>query len=124
MKVHPEYGQPSGPPTDNPRWHKGEHGQWRLPKPSANWQREGQHACLAALVGACPAIAYIFGNLELLILTLVGQVMVGILFLAYEITEGWRLRDFAYRDVGGYLAGSVAALVIGLGVILTKGRWW
>ena len=38
-------------------------------------------------------------------------------FLAYEITEGLRIRDWAYRDVGGWLTGF--SLCVFAGVL-----WW
>ena len=32
-------------------------------------------------------------------------------FLAYEVTEDWRIRDNAYIDIRSFLAGFVVALV-------------
>jgi len=32
-------------------------------------------------------------------------------FLAYEVTEDWRIRDHAYLDIAGYIAGFVGVLL-------------
>ena len=38
------------------------------------------------------------------------------MFLTYEITEGWRIQDQAYVDIGGFLLGyclsSVPAIIL------------
>lgn len=39
-------------------------------------------------------------------------------FLAYELTEDWRIKDNAYIDIRGYIAGFIAT-IIGLEVL----RW-
>ncbi len=35
-----------------------------------------------------------------------------ICFLAYEISEDWRIKDHAYIDIRGFLAGFVLGIVI------------
>ena len=88
------------------------------PRGRPSWLREGQHAVVGGLTGALPYAAYWWGDLPLLAAALVAQVLGVGLFLAYEVTEGWRIRDWAYRDIGGFMAGMVAVTVCGLGVTL------
>jgi hypothetical protein len=38
-------------------------------------------------------------------------------FLAYEVTEDWRIKDKAYIDIQGYMWGLATGIV---GVYLTK----
>lgn len=48
---------------------------------------------------------------------LVSPVAAGLLtatFLAYETLEDWRLHDWSYIDVEGYMAG----LVVGIGILV------
>jgi hypothetical protein len=35
-----------------------------------------------------------------------------ICFLAYEISEDWRIKDHAYIDIRGFLAGFVVGIVV------------
>ena len=42
------------------------------------------------------------------------------LFVVYEVVEGWRIKDWAFRDIGGYLAGR---LIVGLAAIFSWGVW-
>ena len=35
-----------------------------------------------------------------------------LLFIAYEVTEGWRLNDWSYRDIGGFMGGWVFGLTL------------
>ena len=58
--------------------------------------RAGLHAPLGALA------AYL-GD--------VPQVVLVILFLAYEISEDWRLKDHAYIDIKSFMVGYVATLL-------------
>ena len=102
----PSTVDPGGPPTSNPGWYRGDGGQWRLdPVRRASWLREGQHALIGGLTGALPYAAYWWGDLPLVAAALVAQLLAVTLFLAYEVTEGWRIRDWAYRDIGGFMAG-------------------
>jgi hypothetical protein len=104
------------PPKDSsPAWYIEGHGhriRWRK-EPERGWSitREGMHMGIGAVVGA------------LLVLTLFGvplpavlavQALVTVLFLAYEITEGIRILDMAYRDIGGYLTGFLVASIAAL----------
>ena len=99
------------PPTTNEGWRRGDGGQWRLdPVPHKRWAfwREGIHFIFGIGVGLW-LLAGIIAGVPLL--PLVGlQAIVTVLFLAYEITEGWRIRDWAYRDIGGYMAGYFVAV--------------
>ncbi|MBM3156450.1 MAG: hypothetical protein FJ004_04110 [Chloroflexi bacterium] len=58
--------------------------------------RAGLHAPLGALA------AYL-GD--------VPQVVLVILFLAYEISEDWRIKDHAYIDIKSFMVGYVATLI-------------
>ena len=99
----PEREGPQGPPDDNPNWYQGEDGQWRLPAHnSLSPLREGQHI----LVGMVNALLLLFGAATLgTSVAITGAAVLFAGFLAYEITEGWRIRDWAYRDIGGFLTG-------------------
>ena len=104
VREHPGATRTSPPPDENPAWYIGDGGQWRKdPVGRWTWKREGMHAVLGALAGLL-IVAALFGHLpESLALGTVGLMLAG--FLAYEITEGLRIRDWAYRDVGGWLTG-------------------
>ena len=96
-------------PTDNPGWYRGDGGQWRLdPVRRPKWDREGIHAIAGMFTAGLLALGIVSG-----------AVIFFIGFLAYEITEGWRIRDWAYRDIGGYLIG----LAIGLSVMAAFEVW-
>ena len=118
-QTHPEYGHPGGPPTSNPGWYRGDGGQWRLdPVRRASWFREGQHSLIGGLTAALPYAAYWWGDLPLVAAALVAQLLGVTLFLAYEVTEGWRIRDWAYRDIGGFMAGMLVVTFCGLAATL------
>ena len=104
IREHPGATRTSPPPDENPAWYIGDGGQWRKdPVRRWAWQREGMHAVVGALAGLL-IVAALFGQLPHgLALGAVGIMFTG--FLAYEITEGLRIRDWAYRDVGGWLTG-------------------
>ncbi len=111
--THPDYDTLGGPPDDNPGWYRGDGGQWRLdPVRKPSLMREGIHALLGAVVAALPFLDALAGVDLAQLLT--AQALITILFLAYEITEGWRIRDWCYRDVGGFLMGFVAVTMGGL----------
>ena len=99
------------PPDGNPAWYVGDGLQWRKdPVRTPSIMREGLHA----LVGLFSAALLAFNPVAAVIL------FVG--FLAYEITEGLRIRDWAYRDIGGYLYGfSVGSVVL---ICLHMLGWW
>ena len=59
--------------------------------------------------------------LPLALLVIAYWFVVGAYFLAYEITEGWRIRDWAYRDIGGYMIGFT--IVAGAVLPLLVWRW-
>jgi len=58
--------------------------------------RAGLHAPLGALA------AYL-GD--------VPQALIVVLFLAYEISEDWRLKDHAYIDIKSFMVGYIATLL-------------
>jgi len=41
----------------------------------------------------------------------VPQVVIVILFLAYEITEDWRIKDHAYLDIKSFMVGYIATML-------------
>ena len=107
-----------GPPTSNPGWYRGDGGQWRLdPVKKATWWREGQHAVLGSVVGLLFLLAAYDRDIAFPAISLASVFTV--LFLAYEITEGWRIRDWAYRDIGGYMTGLLISGFVGILVVLS-----
>ena len=119
LDVHPEYGKPGGPPNGNPNWYRGDGGQWRLPPVGCSWKREGIHAAFGGVFGAFPMVSILGATWELLAASIAVQFLGVVLFLAYQITEGLRIRDWAYRDIGGFLTGFTLAAMAGGGL-----AWW
>ena len=82
------------PPDSNPAWYIGDGFQWRKePVRTPGIWREGMHTFVGLF------------NAALLAFNPVAAAIVFVGFLAYEITEGLRIRDWAYRDIGGHLIG-------------------
>ena len=82
------------PPDGNPAWYIGDGLQWRKePVRTPGIGREGMHTFVGLF------------NAALLAFNPVAAAIVFVGFLAYEITEGLRIRDWAYRDIGGHLIG-------------------
>ena len=109
------------PPTDNEGWRRGDGGQWRLDPVAHNrWSfwREGVHFLVGLVTTGTWPGAYLLGVDELLLSTAI--VVTAVLFLAYEISEGWRIRDWAYRDIGGFMAGHVFGTFIWIAAAV---RW-
>ena len=75
--------------------------------------REGIHAALGVLVALLPFLAFWFAP-ALLIVGIVSSVVAVVLFMAYEITEGLRIRDWSYRDIGGLLVGYFGCNAVGI----------
>ena len=89
------------PPDGNPAWYVGDGFQWRKePVRAPGVWREGMHAFVGLF------------NAALLVFNPVAAVILFIGFLVYEITEGLRIRDWAYRDIGGHLFGFAAGSVV------------
>ena len=89
-------------------WYLGRASQWRRPVASWFLDREGLHALAGAgFVGVAALFEVAFGFWAFY------AVWIGlmVLFITYEVTEDWRIHDQAYRDVGGYVQGSVPALI-------------
>ena len=101
-------------PDSNPEWYISEKTkQWRREPPRGiSLMREGIHAGFGLLMGVLGVIG-LFHGWPLLVFALSVTFMVIILFLAYEITEGWRIKDWAYRDIGGFLMAYVPVTAIG-----------
>ena len=72
--------------------------------------REGIHALLGGGIGW----VYFLGEPIMAVLLFIG-------FLAYEITEGLRIKDWAYRDIGGALIGLAAVTA---GALLERFMPW
>ena len=100
----------SSPPNGNPDWWFTGRVWRREPARKMSLDREGVHGAFGFLMGTLMALSLatdtlIWGILGVQAITLV-------LFLSYEITEGLRIRDWAYRDIGGYLIGWLVPVVI------------
>ena len=117
IREHPGVTRTSPPPDENPAWYIGDGGQWRKdPVHRWAWQREGMHA----VVGRPGRPSDRRRPLRPASSTASHWGAVGIMFtgfLAYEITEGLRIRDWAYRDVGGWLTGFSVCVFAGA-------LWW
>ena len=102
------------PPPPGAGWRIGDAGQWRRdPVRKFAWGREGQHFALGLLLAIVSASGIIFEELHIAYGLAIGaQVKIG--FIVYEISEGWRIRDQAYRDIGpafvGYLVGGIIVI--------------
>lgn len=97
-------GKPSGS-----GWYRGKFGQWRRSaRVPLLWDRQGIHALLGALVAA---MLFWGGDYRFAVAS--GSLTA--LFIAYEVAEGWRIKDWAWVDIAGYIKGfapvSVAAFV-------------
>ena len=130
------------PPTSNPNWYwNGKH--WRMePSRGLSFWREGMHGILGALVGlmlalsVSPALVSWYARIEIT-LTMWGAIggvvitavsvaaLITWLFLRYEETEEAEIRDWAYRDIGGYMAGitmvGMLSVAVMVGFILMRG---
>ena len=94
------------PPDSGPAWWwTGK--QWRKNPPrKPSIDREGIHLLIGLFFAALPWIAQDFGFTLAFWGLMAVQGMAIVLFLAYEITEGWRIKDWAYRDIGGFFIGA------------------
>ena len=91
---------------DNTNAYLGDGGQLRVdPVRKPKWDREGIHAGIGLFIALWPLAVLFWGTDILLWAALAMQPVAMLLFLAYEITEGWRINDWSYRDIGGYMAG-------------------
>lgn len=104
------------PPKDSsPAWYvegEGHRIRWRKePERSWSFTREGMHMGVGAIVGALLMLTQ-FSIPWSAVLGV--QAIVTLLFLAYEITEGIRILDMAYRDIGGYLTGFLVTSIASL----------
>lgn len=86
----------------------------RNPLREFRWDRQGIHLAMGLPVGLSFLLCQLLGN-DWAIPIAIAQAVVMVGFLAYEITEGWRIKDQAYVDIGGYLGGYMG----GLGIALT-----
>ena len=93
------------PPDGNPAWYVGDGFQWRKePVRTPGFMREGIHAFVGLF------------NAALLAFNPVAAAILFVGFLAYEITEGQRIRDWAYRDIGGHLVGFAVGSIVFIGL--------
>ena len=101
---------------DNPAAYIGDGGQLRLePVRKLAWGREGMHFILGLVVAGMVSISYLFGSRDLVYhMVYLVQPLMMVLFICYEVTEGLRINDWAYRDIGGYMGG----WIVGMGVYL------
>ena len=103
------------PDSADPGWYLNRYLRWRKePDRQPSLLREGIHAVMGAGLAALIVLALHRG--ELVQLAMEVNAVALVLFLAYEITEGWRIKDWAYRDIGGAFAGWLT--VAGTGLVL------
>ena len=107
------------PPPPGSGWRIGDAGQWRRdPVRAFRWGREGQHFALGIMLALISALGMYFDAVHIAY-GIAASAKILVAFLTYEISEGWRIRDQAYRDIGpafvGYLVG---ALLAAIGAIL------
>ena len=73
------------------------------------WDRQGTHAGFGGVIGLTWLVPLLAGNIWLILALIasvaVFQTIATVVFLTYEITEGWRIQDQAYVDIGGFLLG-------------------
>ena len=108
---------------DNEGAYIGDGGQLRVePVRKPKWDREGIHALLGFIVAMWPLAALVWGTDMLLWSALAMQPVALLLFLAYEITEGWRINDWSYRDIGGYMIGWIPGIMtfLTVGILIFK----
>ena len=119
-KSYPNVERRGPPPTADPIWYVDHHGIWRCdPVRKPEPFREGIHALLgiaAALISVLPLVRDIDGWEKSVAFGL--SFILVLLFLAYEITEGFRIRDWAYRDIGGFLIGYFVCSIVGSMLLL------
>ena len=120
------YTRINPPPDSGPDWWwTGK--RWRKSPPrKPGLDREGIHLLAGLLFAALPWIAWWFGFHTVFWGLMAVQGMALVTFLAYEITEGWRIKDWAYRDIGGYLVGSAIPPTYVVFHILNRGwlNWY
>jgi hypothetical protein len=80
--------------TPNPQTYEGVHGQTRLPAKEINLKNQAVHI----LTGA-----FMVGLLYLGLEHTAWMLFLGC--IVYQVIEDWRLHDFSYRDIRGYLMG-------------------
>ena len=87
--------------------------RWRIePARQPSLFREYMHAVLGLAVGGFGVFGLFVGG-PLLIFALAINGLAMVKFLAYEITEGLRLTDDAYRDIGGEKVGWLLSVIPG-----------
>lgn len=79
------------------------------------WDRQGSHGVLGLIVG----LSFALTPWVPLALIICAQVLAFARFATYELSEGWRIKDQAYVDLGGEMAGwligtGIAFAVLGL----------
>ena len=113
-ETHPEYGDARWTLPRQTQDGTGEReasGAWTLSRRQRGGGR-GQHAVLGGVVGLLFPLATYYRDIAFPAISLASVFTV--LFLAYEITEGWRIRDWAYRDIGGYMTGLLISGFVGI----------
>ena len=130
--VEGTYRWTHSPPGPSEDYYIGEGGQQRLePVRGVNPMREGIHAVLGfGVVAVSAGLATAFGwafkrsqdDFEApVLLAIAVSYICTWLFLRYEETEGQRIRDWAYRDIGGYLVGWLAgAAIAALALVIAR----
>ena len=126
IQVHPHFGQPDGPPGPSPEWRQDpDSGTWRLPAEHGwRWDRQGIHGLMGGAVALFPWLPFWFtpnwiAAVSGMAIGVIAMAVATHIFLRYEETEDARIRDHAYRDIGGYMngfilthGGNILALVV------------
>ena len=102
----------NSPDDSNPEWYIDEKTRhWRREPPrKPSLMREIIHIVPGAFTGALLWV----GSPEFIAAAVI--LLIG--FLAYEITEGFRIKDLAYRDIHGFLFGFGAVMLAKLGLVV------
>lgn len=108
------------PPNQNPEWYIGDGLQWRKePVRRPGFMREWLHGIVGAVTGGIPFVPLWLAP-QVWPLVVFGALFTALgvwLFIRYEETEEAEIKDWAYRDIGGYMNG--LALVSGLCAVAT-----
>ena len=98
------------PDDASPQSYLNERKEWRKDPPRGiQIMREGIHFILGALFVSFLGLA-ILNGLAAFGITIFVSLVVG--FFIYEVVEGWRIRDNAFRDIAGFLGGTFLSAAI------------
>ena len=126
LAEHPDAARAADPPNASGQWFIGDMGQWRIePFRGVGLMRELLHM-LPGAISVLPLYGIFwaahYGLSQYLTGLLAGAIAIYIVgfaaFVLYETTEGLRIRDMAYRDIGGWMVGNMIGGYIGIAATL------